>query len=244
MQTKRDWHSKFPAVFFELAELNREFECRWAQIQIEGYQALKALGSTYSEEQRAQLNKQFEEKAGALMEDIERKLVEIDRRNRPMPYNPLAFSYLELSRRDLDGQAYNFAALMHWFRHGESLPVAVAKDSAGDLSAYKRLTRTGEDVRRVLYRQAPIKSFQGDEVHRQLLELILCFQIEPLTAEELAECLDQYCACGKFHEVSAARKQFARLKRKLEAAASFAAQQGKEKGKSAPPESNERNRKD
>jgi chromosome segregation and condensation protein ScpB len=66
-----------------------------------------------------------------------------------------------------------------------------------------------------VHRKGPIKPFQREVTHRQLLEMILCFELDPLTAEELAECLDEYCVCGKTHDAGAARKQYARLKKEL-----------------------------
>lgn len=52
-----------------------------------------------------------------------------------MPHNPIAYSYLDVSQQRPEADAYNFAALMHWPRHGESLSVTATKDSKERQSA-------------------------------------------------------------------------------------------------------------
>ena len=52
-------------------------------------------------------------------------------------------------------------------------------------------------------------------MHRQFLELVLCYEIEPLTADERADCADAFCACGGIHDPDALKKQLARLKLEL-----------------------------
>lgn len=69
-------------------------------------------------------------------------------------------------------------------------------------------------------KKGPIKRFQGDVVHRQLLEMLLCFETAPMTKEERADCADAFCACGKTHDPDALDKQRRRLKKQLQASAS------------------------
>ncbi len=202
-------------MFFELAELNRKFEVKLKQRQRECKQALEALGPKAPAERRDRVVLRLKEKGDELMAELEEKLIQIDRRYRPFPYNPLAYSFFTLNQPAPDTD--RLFQYLHWLRHRESLQTTAASDAKGDIKAWRKLARTAEDLRRIVHKKGPIKRFQGDVVHRQLLELILCYEIKPLTAEERAECVDRYCACGKTHDADALKKQSARLKRELQA---------------------------
>jgi hypothetical protein len=212
-----DWRDKLHPVFFELAELNRQFEREWKQAEEKCKRELEALGSRASPDLRAEVISGLQEKGNKLDAWITEKLVDINRRYGSFPYNPLAYSYLDLTAGQSSSDDDHFAAYLHWLRHRESLQITVANDSQGDLKAYGKLARTGEDLRRIAHKKGRIKPFQGDLVHRQLLELILCYEIRPLTAEERAQCVDDYCACGKTHDADALKRQAARLKKELQA---------------------------
>ena len=55
-------------------------------------------------------------------------------------------------------------------------------------------------------------------VHRQLLELVTCYEHKRLTAEELAQCFDKYCGCEKEnHDADALRKMRDRFEVELRA---------------------------
>ena len=47
-------------------------------------------------------------------------------------------------------------------------------------------------------------------------------EASPLTAEERADCMDEFCACGGPHDADAVRKQYKRLRKQLEAARNVA----------------------
>ena len=147
---------------------------------------------------------------------LSERLVDINSRYTVMPYNPLVFSYLTLDPPISDAEGIR--EYLHFHRHGESLRVTGAKDSGGDLDAWDKIARTERDVRILAYGKGPIKPFQGDLMHRQLLQLVICFESEPLTAEDLAQCFDKYCACGKeSHDADALRKMRNRVEAELRA---------------------------
>jgi len=125
--------------------------------------------------------------------------------------NPTAYSYFSFPSQ------HPFEEYVHWERHGESLMASQQRQQAGDIKALERLQRTMTDIWRVLRGKGPLKPFQGDPVHRQLLELIICFEPEasPLTATERADCVVAYCACGGSHDAEALKKQYGRLKKQL-----------------------------
>jgi len=215
VRKKRNWRDKLHPTFFELAEVNRKFEVKWKQIQLECKRELETLGPRAPAELREKVVSRLQKKSTELMTEVEKQLVEINRRYPQLSYNPLAYSHADFS----PGQSAvdEFVSYLHWMRHRESLQTTSANDARGDITAWRKLARTGEDFRRIAYKKGSIKSFQGDTVHRQLLELILCFEVEPLTAEERAECVDHYCACGETHDADALKKQYARLRRELQA---------------------------
>ncbi len=94
----------------------------------------------------------------------------------------------------------------------------MTKDAQGDLNAWDKISRTERDFRILAYGKGPIAPFQEDVVHRQLLELVISFESERLTAEELAECFDRYCACRKkAHDMDSLRKMRDRVEAELRA---------------------------
>jgi hypothetical protein len=210
---KTGWRNKLHEAFFELAELNRQFEIEWSRIQLECRQRLERLGQKVTAELRDKVVSRLRKKADELETKFNEKLVEINQRYPQLPYNSLAYSYFDLR----PGQPVDYLVpYLHWMRHRESLQRTEAKDAEGDIRAWRKLARTAEDQRRIIHRKGPIKPFQGDTVHRQFLELILCYEIERLTAEERADCADAYCACGRTHDADALKKQAARLKSDLQ----------------------------
>jgi hypothetical protein len=209
-----EWHEKLHAVFFELAELNREFEHRFAGLQDRCKQELSLAGPTASPETQEEIGDRYLVGLSELNRWNEEHLVDIDKRHKPLPYNPLPFSYLTLDSPSSD--LVGLEEYLHFHRHGESLSSTTARDAQGDLEAWDQVARTEKDLRRVVFAKGPIKPFQEDPVHRQLLQILICFEKERLTSEELAECFDVYCACGTAsHEADNLRKMRNRLEADL-----------------------------
>lgn len=202
-------------VFFDLAELNREGEIRLATMRQECVSALKTLGPKPDAERRRQIVARFERQGRELLAEQHKRLLEIQARYGQLEYNELAYSYFSPDLQ-ADDDSRGIFEYMHWERHGESLGKTEHSISEGDVDALRRVHRTHEDFFRVTAKKGPIKNFQGDTVHRQLLELLLCFEREPLTKEERADCFDEYCACGEVHDPGALDKQYRRLKKQLQ----------------------------
>ena len=208
-----DWKKKVQAVFFELAELNKEFERRWANLQSSLKRPLVAGGP---ERPRIQdeISMRFKDEVSQLERWFEQELVGINNRHTPMPYNPIAYSYFTLDPLISDSEGIR--EYLHFHRHGESLRVTEAQDLEGDLDAWDKIARTERDVRILAFGKGPIKPFQEDVIHRQLLQTVICFESQRLTAEDLAQCFDQYCACGKEnHDADALRKMRDRFEAEL-----------------------------
>ncbi len=217
----KSYKEKLHPAFFEFAELNQESETDWAKIERECQQKLHSAGASPSPEVHAEVDAFFKANVIALMTRLDVRLAEIRARHSPIPHNKLAYSYLNFSdhTQGVDDKQRIFEYI-HWQRHGESLERTMQLVSEGDIKALRRLQRTEEDNLRVFAKQGPIKKFQGDTVHRQLLEMILCYETAPMTKEERADCADEYCACGKTHDPDALDKQYRRLKKQLKASES------------------------
>jgi hypothetical protein len=210
---REDWRNKLQPIFLDLAVLNQQFERALRRIQEQYGQELRALGADPPDTSRAEIVARFERRAAELEAWTAEWLQKIDRRHSAVPYNPVAYSYLHPSTGNSADDG--FLRYLHWMRHRESLETTEGRDAKGDLSAWDALSRTAVDLRRLVHRKGPLKPFQGDALHRHLHEMILCFEMEPLTAEERADCFDEYCACGIAHDADALRKQYGRLRQDL-----------------------------
>ena len=211
---QRGWRNKLHPVFFELADVSKEMEKRWAQLQNECRQGLKFAGPAASPKVRNETISRFRNGTAQLERWFEEKLVDIDKRYKPIPYNPRAYGYFTLDSPISDSEGLR--QYLHFHRHGESVEVTEAKDAQGDIEAWDKIARTERDRRILAYGKGPITPFQEEPVHRQLLQLVICYESERLTADELAECFDKYCACGKeSHEADNLRKMRIRFEAEL-----------------------------
>ena len=207
------WRSKLYAVFFELADLNRQFEKQWTQLQKECSEKLK---STRSPQRRNEVVSRFNQEATQLIQWVEQKLIDTNERYKPVPHNPLAYSYFTLDSPISDSEGLR--QYLHFHRHGESLQASERKDAQGDIGSWDKVARTEKDFRILAFGKGKIQPFQEDIVHRQLLQLVVSYESERLTAEELAQCFDKYCACDKEnHEPDTLRKMRVRFERDLKA---------------------------
>jgi hypothetical protein len=213
------YRDKLPPIFFDLAELNRDFEIRLAEIQRECDGKLASYGPNPPNERRSEVGTVYRAKTVLLEAYLDKKLRETQARHRATPFNKLAYSYFDFSKHQdtPDDILQRIFEYMHWERHGESFRKTSHLIGEGDVDALRRVQRTDEDRFRVYAGKGPIKKYQGDIVHRQILELILCFEMTPLTEEERADCADDYCACGKTHDPDALDKQYRRFKKQLQA---------------------------
>jgi hypothetical protein len=200
-------------VFFELADLNYEFEDRWAELQ-EKWRELRATAEKGDEESKPGFTERVQMDVLQLGRWFEGQLIDINRRHTPIQYNPIAYSYFTLDQPMSDSEGVR--QYVHFHRHGESLQTTQAKDSQGDIDSWDKIARTEKDFRLLAYGKGPIKPFAEDVVHRQLLQLVICYESERLGPDELAECFDEYCSCEKeSHDADALRKMRARFEAEL-----------------------------
>jgi hypothetical protein len=119
------------------------------------------------------------------------------------------------SRRD------NLTGILEWLcwrRFGQPLSALAAEERAGNLEAHDKVHRLKDDLWRLLHGRGPIEPFKGNSRHSELMELGLNLGLDALTDEELADCFDEFCRCGKDHDPDALKKQRARVRKQLEVA--------------------------
>ncbi len=115
----------------------------------------------------------------------------------------------------------NLLAILEWLcwrRYGQPLTTLLAEEKAGNLEAHNKVSRLRDDLWHLMHGQGSIESFKGSSHHSEIMELGLNLGLARLTAEELADCFDEFCKCGKDHDPDALKKQRARVRKQLEAA--------------------------
>jgi hypothetical protein len=111
--------------------------------------------------------------------------------------------------------------VLDWFffkRHRTPRWLAQEKEKEGDLKAHKQLVRANDEFWRLINGHGPVAPFKVDQAHTDLLELGLHLGLKVLSAEELADCFDEVCACGRSHDADALKKQRSRVLKDLETA--------------------------
>jgi len=105
-----------------------------------------------------------------------------------------------------------------WRRFGQPLAILVAEDKAGNLEAHNKVRRLRDELWHLVHGRGPIEPFKGNSRHSEIMELGLSLGLDALTDEELADCFDEFCTCGKAHDADALKKQRARVRKQLETA--------------------------
>jgi len=111
--------------------------------------------------------------------------------------------------------------VLDWFffkRNRTPRWLAQEKEKEGDLRAHKQLVRANDEFWRLMNGHGPVTPFKVDQAHTDLLELGLHLGLKVLSAEELADCFDEVCACGRIHDADALKKQRSRVFKDLETA--------------------------
>jgi hypothetical protein len=105
-----------------------------------------------------------------------------------------------------------------WRRFGLPLTVLIAQEKAGNLDAHKKVLRVQDEFWRLVHGKGSVTPFKGNPDHSDIIELGLNLGLNKLTEDELADCLDAICPCGKSHDADALKKQRARVRKQLERA--------------------------
>ncbi len=179
---------------------------------------LAELGPRPDQDSLAKLAAHTQNVRNIIQQQFDAKLIKINARFGHLPENPLTYPWLRLARRLPPGEQREATGIVEWFhseRHGEPLGKTLERENSGDLEAFHMVQHTQEDLFRIGHGKGLSTKFQGDPHHRDLLQLLLCFGGEKLTAEELADCFEEHCPCEKEHDPDALKKQRARLVKEL-----------------------------
>lgn len=92
-------------------------------------------------------------------------------------------------------------AWLAWNRYGKTFKQLLEEDRRGIRQSSMRLVTVNRDYQRWRYGELdPEKMrFKLDREHQSLIQYGLGFGVESLSAEELADCFDKLCPCGKRH---------------------------------------------
>jgi hypothetical protein len=114
--------------------------------------------------------------------------------------------------------AFAFLQWLCWRRTGQSLPVLLAEEKAGSREAHDKVQRVRDDFFLAVNAREPLEPFKGNSDHCELLELGLNLGLNTLSAENLADCFDEICPCGKSHDADALKHLRALVVKRLRAA--------------------------
>ncbi len=106
-----------------------------------------------------------------------------------------------------------------WRRFRRPLRQIVMEDNAGIRESSRIIEHIIAEGNKLRYgEQNLLPGFKFDLDHSGLLEMGLSLGLAELGAEELAQCFDEVCPCGKVHSADSLKKQRNRLLKDIEAA--------------------------
>jgi len=112
---------------------------------------------------------------------------------------------------------YMFAALC-WYKYGKTIKELVQQSAAGSPKASTQLLNLMRDYDRWRFGK-PHRRQSGSKFdlnHHSLMTSGLDLGLDRLTADELADCFDELCSCGKEHSPENLRKLRERMIKALE----------------------------
>jgi hypothetical protein len=211
----QSWLAKLHPSFPEIAELNRDFEIDYREIESDYQRRLKQANITAA--QWVEIRREFIQRGEQLADTLTERLADLFRRYPDGPRENPSSIYLDVIASDATEGQEAFVRYLHWVRRHESLDRAADPETAGDLTAVDAIAREQKDLLRIAHRQGPLRAFQGETIHRQLLGIIIDYEIAPLTSEERADVFDRYCPCGNDHDTETLERENRRLRRELKA---------------------------
>ena len=197
-KTQRSWKEKVHPAFLEIVRIYRDSQ-----------EALSGSGPNQIARNAQKLRAQVLQ----AREDLLKRYPELE------PGSPS--NHITAASARFSSQRDNLTGIWEWLswrRFGQSLTTLVAEEKAGNLEAHKKVHRLKDDLWHLAYARGPIEPFKGNSCHSEIMELGLNLGMAKLTDEELADCFDEFCRCGKDHDPDSLKKQRARVRKQLEAA--------------------------
>ena len=168
------WRGKLHPAFFEVAPIVQTFERTRRRTEARREKELRTVRRG-DNDRRREIDQQAIGEFNKLLDWCAVQLQSVQEKYPTIPYNPRAYSYLHPGIDEPD-TADPFTRFLHWMRHRQSVTMTWREFVKGSLKAVRQMARTVEDWLRILVRRERIKAFQGDDVHREFLQLIICFQ--------------------------------------------------------------------
>jgi hypothetical protein len=192
---KRTWREKIHPLFVEVAQLFREDE---------------------EAERRGEPADRRRQRVRERLAELSSKYPTLPDTGRTQPLEVIhnePSSYQDPTEEDL---AFGLLEYIHWRKFREPLSHAFKRADSGDLDAYRRVERTRQEAYRLRHRLGGIPAAKEHPQHAPLLSMGMELGLECLTAEELADCFDEICPCGKVHDPEALKKQRSRLRQAVQ----------------------------
>lgn len=202
-----DWRAKVHSFFIRLAEQHKK---------------IVQLSRSGSEEDRQESQRLIRNPPPELVEEAQRVGDEFHRSGKKLDSSISAIFKIDESSPatlDLSDEDY-MLAWFAWNRYGRTFKQLLDEDHNGVRQSSMRVLAVSRDYQRWRYGELdPEKAkFKLDREHQVLIRYGLAFGIEALSAEELAECFDELCPCGKTHFPENLRKLRTRVVAFLDAA--------------------------
>jgi len=196
MRDPSSWKGKVHPAFVEIAELRREL--------------VQALKSPISQRKEAVLR--VLEATTERRSDLLRRYPDLTPGPSWGPVRTAGYKYPTQEEKQI--------RVFEWLffkRFRVPLTIALQKEREGDLKAHKQLVRARDEFWQA-QRGLRLRPFKVDELHSDLIELGFGLRLSKLSAEELADCFNSVCPCGKEHDADALKKQRARIQKQLQSA--------------------------
>jgi hypothetical protein len=202
-----DWRSNIHPFFIRLAEQHKK---------------IVQLSRSGSEEDRRESQRLIRNPPPELVEEAQRVGDEFRRSGKKLDRSISAIYTIDErfpATPDISDEDY-MLAWFAWNRYGKTFKQLLEEDRSGVRQSSMRVLAVGRDYQRWRYRETDPENiaFKMDREHQVLIQYGLSFGIESISAEELADCFNELCPCGKTHFPENLRKLRARVVEFLDAA--------------------------
>jgi len=202
-----DWRGKIHPFFIKMAEQHKK---------------IVQLSRSGSEEDRQESQRLIRNPPPEMVEEAQRVGDEFRRSGKKIDSSVSAIFQIDErfpATPNISDEEY-MLAWFAWNRYGKTFKQLLEEDRNGVRQSSMRVLTVGRDYQRWRYRELdPEKAkFKLDREHQVLIQYGLAFGVESLSAEELADCFNELCPCGKTHFPENLRKLRTRVIGFLDAA--------------------------
>ncbi len=190
------WRTKVDPLFLKIADIYKETR-----------EAVDALGWGKPPGLYQKIDKRFRQRLAKIEQEIDEKYERDD----------VLHSLICLGAQNDEEMLF---AYLCYLRTGKPLWKLAQEEWDGGLKATEQLLRLRKDWDN-LVKGKGIKPLKIKINHWDILEIGLPLHLDKLTADELTECFDEICPCGKTHDADTLKKLRAKIKRERERLEAF-----------------------